>query len=122
MCSPSAWVSFTNSVAANPPSSPPAIHLHCHVRRARAFDVQVPFSPHFAVKPPWANPGYKGAVAIAQLPYYLDEFTFRFNRRGSRARGLLFYRLLEHACQIPHTPTASLYRATGRGPSRRHRS
>ena len=70
----------------------------------------------------WLLGTYQGAVAIAQLPYYLDEFTFRFNRRGSRARGLLFYRLLEHACQIPHTPTASLYRGTGRGPPRRHRS
>ena len=28
---------------------------------------------------------------------YLDEFTFRFNRRGSRRRGMLFYRLLEQA-------------------------
>ena len=33
----------------------------------------------------------------AQLDYYLDEFTFRFNRRTSRSRGLLFYRLLEQA-------------------------
>jgi hypothetical protein len=32
-----------------------------------------------------------------QLDYYLDEFTFRFNRRGSNHRGLLFYRLLEQA-------------------------
>ena len=32
-----------------------------------------------------------------QLDYYLDEFTFRFNRRTSRLCGLLFYRLLEQA-------------------------
>ena len=31
------------------------------------------------------------------LGYYLDEFTFRFNRRSSGHRGLLFYRLLEQA-------------------------
>jgi len=30
-----------------------------------------------------------------QLDFYLDEFAFRFNRRHSRSRGLLFYRLLE---------------------------
>lgn len=30
---------------------------------------------------------------------YLDEFAFRFNRRRSRARGMLFYRLLEQAVQ-----------------------
>jgi hypothetical protein len=34
-------------------------------------------------------------VQPAQLDYYLDEFTFRFNRRTSRSRRLLFYRLLE---------------------------
>ena len=32
-----------------------------------------------------------------QLPYYLDEYTFRFNRRNAKSRGLLFYRLLEQA-------------------------
>jgi len=31
------------------------------------------------------------------LDYYLDEFVFRFNRRTSRSRGLLFYRLLQQA-------------------------
>ena len=31
------------------------------------------------------------------LDYYLDEFTFRFNRRTSRSRGLLWYRLLQQA-------------------------
>jgi transposase-like protein len=69
----------------------------------------------------WLLGTYQGAVAVAQLPYYLDEFTFRFNRRGSRSRGLLFYRLLEQACQVPHTPTASLSQGTGRGPSERRR-
>jgi hypothetical protein len=29
--------------------------------------------------------------------YYLDEFTFRFNRRTSRSRGMLFYRLIQQA-------------------------
>ena len=33
------------------------------------------------------------------LDYYLDEFTFRFNRRTSRCRGKLFYRLLQQAVQ-----------------------
>jgi hypothetical protein len=40
---------------------------------------------------------HKGAVKPVQLDYYLDEFVFRFNRRTSRSRGLLFYRLLEQA-------------------------
>ena len=45
---------------------------------------------------------HQGAVSPKHLDYYLDEYTFRFNRRTSRARGLLFYRLLEQAvCNSP---------------------
>ena len=40
---------------------------------------------------------HQGAVQPEQLDYYLDEFTFRFNRRDSSAQGLLFYRLLQQA-------------------------
>ena len=40
--------------------------------------------------------------------YYLDEFTFRFNRRDSRARGLLFYRLLHQAVRTPPHPYARI--------------
>ncbi len=42
------------------------------------------------------------------LPYYLDEFTFRFNRRTSRARGLLFYRLLQQAVDTDPHPLKDL--------------
>jgi transposase-like protein len=45
----------------------------------------------------WLIGTHQGAVRPKQLDYYLDEFTFRFNRRTSRSRGLLFYRLLEQA-------------------------
>jgi len=45
----------------------------------------------------WLLGTLQGAVKTKQLDYYLDEFTFRFNRRSSRSRGLLFYRLLEQA-------------------------
>jgi hypothetical protein len=40
---------------------------------------------------------HQGAIERDHLAAYLDEFTFRFNRRSSKARGLLFYRLLEQA-------------------------
>ena len=43
----------------------------------------------------WMMGTHHGAVQPPQLDYYLDEFVFRFNRRTSRSRGLLFYRLLE---------------------------
>ncbi len=45
----------------------------------------------------WLLGTYQGAVKSKQLDYYLDEFAFRFNRRKSASRGLLFYRLLEQA-------------------------
>jgi hypothetical protein len=43
----------------------------------------------------------QGAVKPGHLQAYLDEFTFRFNRRRSHARGMLFYRLLEQSVQAP---------------------
>ena len=45
----------------------------------------------------WIMGTHHGAVQPGQLDYYLDEFVFRFNRRTSRSRGLLFYRLLQQA-------------------------
>lgn len=42
----------------------------------------------------WLLGTYQGGVKPGHLAAYLDEFTFRFNRRRSRSRGLLFYRLL----------------------------
>lgn len=51
----------------------------------------------------WLLGTHQGAVGAEHLDYYLDEFTFRFNRRTSRSRGKLFYRLLQQAVQIPPT-------------------
>lgn len=48
----------------------------------------------------WLLGTYQGAVRADHLDYYLDEFTFRFNRRTSRHRGKLFYRLMQHAVDI----------------------
>jgi transposase-like protein len=45
----------------------------------------------------WLLSTHQGSVQPNQLEYYLDEFVFRFNRRSSRSRGLLFYRLLEQS-------------------------
>ena len=45
----------------------------------------------------WLLGTYQGAVQAKQLDYYLDEYTFRFNRRKFRSRGLSFYRLLEQS-------------------------
>ena len=43
---------------------------------------------------------HQGAVSAKHLDNYLDEFTFRFNRRTSQSRGKLFYRLLQQTVQI----------------------
>lgn len=45
----------------------------------------------------WLLGTHQGAVRNQHLDYYLDEFTFRFNRRTSRSRGMLFYRLMQQA-------------------------
>jgi transposase-like protein len=48
----------------------------------------------------WLVGTHQGAVHPSHLDYYLDEFTFRFNRRTSRSRGKLFYRLVQHGVAI----------------------
>jgi transposase-like protein len=45
----------------------------------------------------WLLGTHQGAVSHEHLGYYLDEFVFRFNRRTSTHRGLLFLRLLQNS-------------------------
>ena len=52
----------------------------------------------------WLLGTHQGAVERTHLPYYLDEFTFRFNRRTSRRRGMLFYRLVQQALAVDPAP------------------
>ena len=52
----------------------------------------------------WLLGTHQGAVEHTYLDYYLDEFTFRFNRRTSRSRGKLFYRLLQQAVATAPAP------------------
>lgn len=49
----------------------------------------------------WLMGTHQGAVSHDHLDYYINEFTFRFNRRTSTYRGKLFYRLIEQAVQTP---------------------
>ena len=56
----------------------------------------------------WLLGTHQGAVSPKHLDYYLDEFTFRFNRRKSRSRGKLFYRLVQQAAQVEPTPYRDL--------------
>ena len=56
----------------------------------------------------WLMGTHHGAISPEHLDYYLDEFTFRFNRRTSRHRGKLFLRLLQHAVAVDPAPYATI--------------
>ncbi len=56
----------------------------------------------------WLLGTHQGAVSDTHLDYYLDEFTFRFNRRTSRSRGKLFQRLVEQALAVAPVPYKKL--------------
>ena len=53
-------------------------------------------------------------VEREHLQYYLDEFTFRFNRRRSAARGMLFYRLLQQSVNTDPHPLSELISRTSK--------
>ena len=63
----------------------------------------------------WLLGTHQGAVSHAHLDDYLDEYTFRFNRRTSRYRGKLFYRLIQQAVAIEPVPYTALVKHV-RGP------
>lgn len=76
----------------------------------RVLTPKQPALPHLiaSLLKRWLLGTYQGAVRPPHLPYYLDEYTFRFNRRKSRSRGKLFYRLVQQALQIDPVPGATL--------------
>jgi len=56
----------------------------------------------------WLAGTLHDGISDQHLGYYLDEFTFRFNRRTSRSRGLLWYRLVQQAAHTDPHPLAVL--------------
>lgn len=48
----------------------------------------------------WIIGTHQGSVRPSHLDYYLDEYTFRFNRRTSASRGKLFYRLVQQSVTV----------------------
>jgi len=60
----------------------------------------------------WLLGTHQGAVSPKYLDYYLDEFTFRFNRRSSRSRGKLFFRLVQQAVAVEPTTYRSIVDST----------
>lgn len=56
----------------------------------------------------WLMGTLHGGISHKNLPYYMDEFTFRFNRRTSNSRGKLFYRLIQQALEVDPVPAKLL--------------
>jgi transposase-like protein len=56
----------------------------------------------------WLLGTHQGGQQFSHLHYYLDEFTFRFNRRRSASRGKLFLRLVQQALEVDPAPVATL--------------
>ena len=63
----------------------------------------------------WMLGTHQGAIQPSHLDYYLDEFTFRFNRPTSQFRGKLFYRLVQQAVAVDPVPQSLI-----RGGAARH--
>ena len=61
----------------------------------------------------WLIGTHQGGVQHQHLDYYLDEFTFRFNRRRSKARGLLFHRLAQQALAVGPAPYNAIVKPPG---------
>jgi transposase-like protein len=85
------------------------IHRPVPGNTAKDLDAVMP-GPHLisALLKRWTAGTLHYRISRQHLPYYLDEFTFRFNRRKSRARGLLFYRLLQQAVDTDPQPLKEL--------------
>lgn len=65
----------------------------------------------------WLLGTHHGAISPEHLDYYLDEFTFRFNRRTSRSRGKLFFRLMQNAIAVQGSDYRAIIKQV-RGPKR----
>ena len=61
----------------------------------------------------WLLGTHQGRVSHEHLDAYLNKFAFRFNRRTSKSRGKLFYRLAQQAVQIQPAPFSTLIKHKG---------
>jgi hypothetical protein len=99
-CTPLAWVRPAEGAWVSTPD-------HVPHRSSRTGARTVP-RVHLLVSllKRWLLGTHQGAIRPAHLNFYLDEFTFRFNRRRSRHRGKLFFRLAERRlCRSSQLPT-----------------
>jgi hypothetical protein len=64
---------------------------------------------------------FQGAIHFDHLDRYLEEFTFRFNRRTAKRRTLLVFRLLHNAVTCPPLPAKAIELGLGRQSRRKPR-
>ncbi len=76
------------------------------VHEVRVGDVELLANAHRVVSllKRWLLGTHQGAVRRKHLQHYLDEFTFRYDRRKSRDVGKIFYRMLQGASSNEVTP------------------
>jgi len=68
----------------------------------------------------WVLGTHQGAVSHEHLEIYLDEIIFQVNRRRSKNRGKLFYRMVQQAVAIDPVPYKSMILCDGNGAKRDH--
>jgi transposase-like protein len=68
----------------------------------------------------WILGTHQGAVSHEHMEFYLDEFTFPFNRRRSSNRGKLFYRMVRQAVAINPAPYKSMILCDAKGAKDEH--
>ena len=89
-------------------------------RPGPAGRIPASYCPRF-VSPRWLLGTHQGSVEPAHLGSYLNEFVFRFNRRRSRSRGMVFYRVLESPLPTSRCATKTLSPPSGPGRCRPRR-
>jgi ISXO2 transposase-like protein/transposase-like zinc ribbon protein len=115
-----AWPGYASLVARGYQHRPTSVRAQ---NRGRAAALELLPRVHLVVSllKRWLVGTHQGAVRPEHLDYYLDEFCFRFNRRRSRRRGLLFQRLLENAVRIDPLTYEAIVERTGKPRHRRPR-
>ena len=96
-------------------------HKAAPVNDRKAFKVLPRVHKAASLLKRWLMGTHQGAVSREHLDCYLDEFTFRFNRRTSRYRGKLFYRLLQNAVAIDPAPFETLTKSARGRKKRTHK-
>jgi len=98
------------------------MHLHDRQIQSRYAQAGIHMLPRvhrvISLLKRWLLGTHQGAISHEHLDDYMDEFTFRFNRRTSASRGKLFFRLVQQAAQVAPVPFSSLIKpppVVGRG-------